>query len=195
MPPTTLTRVQGAERACCGPTWHASRTRPRSRRGARRARPSRSGDDRRPGPRRSSSTRRRRTRSPRSSTRSPVFPSVQRVDVAGRTGLTRDDFADVSCRRSWSSRPRPGAVVPLTFQVTGTRQRVRGDARRRARPRRQGARQADGDRIGGRARPRHVRGDLHAPSAGPATRRRAFAPSAADGSPQHEVDVPVTVKP
>jgi hypothetical protein len=35
---------------------------------------------------------------------------------------------------------------------------------------------------------------LHAPSAGPAT-VSAFAPSAADGSPQHQVDVPVTVKP
>ncbi len=47
------------------------------------------------------------------------FPSVQRVDVAGRTGLTRDDFA-AYVPPILVETPAPGAEVHETFHVSGT---------------------------------------------------------------------------
>ena len=47
------------------------------------------------------------------------FPSVQRVDVAGRTGLTRDDFA-AYVPPILIEAPAPGAKVAQTFHVSGT---------------------------------------------------------------------------
>ena len=111
-------------------------------------------------PRRSSSPRRRRTRSPRSSTRSRNFPTVQRVNVAGRSGLTRDDFA-AYLPPIFVESPVTGAHVHTDVPGHRHRERVRSDARRAARPQRQGALEADGDRFGGRAGPRHLHGDLH----------------------------------
>ena len=47
------------------------------------------------------------------------FPSVQRVDVAGRMGLTRDDFA-AYVPPIFVETPVTGAEVAHTFQVSGT---------------------------------------------------------------------------
>lgn len=120
------------------------------------------------------------------------FPSVQRVDVAGRTGLTRDDFAGY-LPPILVETPAPGAEVQPTFRVSGTAsvfeatlvvQLVRG---------------------GKIIAKRTVTAAEGAPARGAfdATFKAtpgglvvvAFAPSAADGTPQHEVDVPVTVAP
>ncbi len=47
------------------------------------------------------------------------FPSITRVDVAGRSGLTRDDFAAYVPPILVES-PVPGAEVTPTFRVSGT---------------------------------------------------------------------------
>jgi hypothetical protein len=120
------------------------------------------------------------------------FASVQRVDVGGRTGLTRADFAAYE-PPILVEDPAAGADVPASFAVSGTAsvfeatlvvQLVR-----------------DGETLdkqtvtasaGAPARGMFS-ATLHG-SPGDAT-IRAFTPSAADGSPQHEVDVPVTIEP
>jgi hypothetical protein len=118
------------------------------------------------------------------------FPTVQRVDVAGRSGLTRDDFAHYVPPILVDS-PAPGATVASTFTVSGTAsvfeatlvvQLVR-----------------DGEVLSKQT----VNASQGAPARGTfsatahaspgALTVQVFAPSAADGSPQHEVDVPVTV--
>lgn len=120
------------------------------------------------------------------------FPTVQRVDVAGRTGLARSDFARY-VPPIVVDAPAAGATVHQTFTVSGsasvyeatfTVELVR-----------------DGEVLDKQT----VTASAGAPArgtfettlegtAGDAT-IRAFAPSAADGSPQHEVDVPVTIAP
>ncbi len=122
-----------------------------------------------------------------------VFPSIQRVDVAGRTGLTRADFATYLPTILVES-PAAGAVVPLVFPVTGSATVF--EATLVVELVRDGKvldKQTVTASEGAPARGTFAT-TLHAPSAGPAT-VSAFAPSAADGSPQHQVDVPVTVKP
>jgi hypothetical protein len=118
------------------------------------------------------------------------FPSIQRVDVAGRTGLTRDDFA-AYVPPIFVETPVPGADVAKTFQVAGTAsvfeatlivQLVR-DGKVLAKQTVTASEGAPG------------RGTFQAtftatPGALVVT---AFSPSAADGTPQHEVDIPVTV--
>jgi hypothetical protein len=120
------------------------------------------------------------------------FSTVQRVDVGGRKGLTRDDFATY-VPPIFVEVPAAGATVPGTFQVSGTAsvfeatlvvQLVR-----------------DGKVI----EKRSVTASEGAPGRGTfdttftatpgALTVAAFSPSAADGTPQHEVDVPVTIQP
>jgi hypothetical protein len=120
------------------------------------------------------------------------FATVKRVDVGGRVGLTRDDFASYVPPILVES-PAAGAEVPGTFQVSGTAsvfeatlvvQLVRG---------------------GNVIAKRSVTASEGAPGRGTfettftATPGEltvaAFSPSAADGTPQHEVDVPVTIQP
>ncbi len=121
------------------------------------------------------------------------FPSVMRVDVAGRTGLTRDDFT-AYLPTIFIASPAAGANVPLTFTVTGSAEvfeatlvveLVRGGKVL--------VKQSVTASEGAPARGT-FEATLRAPSAGDAT-VTAFAPSAEDGSPQHQVDVPVTVTP
>jgi hypothetical protein len=119
------------------------------------------------------------------------FASVKRVDVGGRPGLTRDDFASY-VPPIFVESPATGAEVPGTFHVSGTAsvfeatlvvQLVR-----------------DGKVIAKRS----VTASEGAPGRGtfdttmhatPGTVTvAAFSPSAADGTPQHEVDVRVTVQ-
>jgi hypothetical protein len=120
------------------------------------------------------------------------FATIKRVDVGGRAGLTRDDFASYVPPILVES-PAAGAEVPATFRISGTAsvfeatlvvQLVR-----------------DGKVIAKRS----VTASEGAPGRGTfdttlhatpgAVTVVAFSPSAADGTPQHEVDVPVTVLP
>lgn len=120
------------------------------------------------------------------------FASVQRVDVNGRSGLTRDDFAAYE-PPILVEDPAAGAGVPASFPVSGTAsvfeatlvvQLVR-----------------DGEILDKQT----VTASAGAPARGTFSTTlhgtpgdatiQAFTPSAADGSPQHEVDVPVTIEP
>jgi hypothetical protein len=120
------------------------------------------------------------------------FSSVERVDVAGRNGLTRADFARY-LPPIFVEQPAAGADVSTTFHVSGTAsvfeatlvvELVR-DAKVLERHTVTASEGAPGrgtfDAV------------LHA-SPGAAT-VQAFAPSAANGSRQHEVDVAVNVRP
>jgi len=120
------------------------------------------------------------------------FPSVDRVDVAGRAGLTRDDFAAYVAPIS-VERPASGAHVPDTFHVSGTASVF--EATLVVQLVRDGAVIAKQTVTASEGAP--GRGTFDATFTarpGPVT-VSAFAPSAADGSPQHQVDVPVTIGP
>jgi hypothetical protein len=119
------------------------------------------------------------------------FATIKRVDVAGRTGLTRDDFASY-VPPIFVESPAAGADVPGTFHVSGTAsvfeatlvvQLVRG-----------GKVIAKQSVTASEGAPGRGTFDttLHA-TPGEAT-VAAFSPSAADGTPQHEVDVAVTIQ-
>lgn len=119
------------------------------------------------------------------------FPSVRRVDVAGRSGLDREDvaaFVPVILIES----PADGARVPATFRVQGTASVF--EATLVVELRRAGATLDHRTVTASEGAPE--RGSfstrLRAPSGGPAT-VVAFAPSAADGSPQHVQTVPLSV--
>jgi hypothetical protein len=120
------------------------------------------------------------------------FPAVERVDVAGRTGLTREDFANY-VPPILVDHPAPGARVPETFHVSGTASVFEATL------------VVESVRDGKRIEHKTVTASEGAPgrgtfdvtmraTPGPLT-LRAFAPSAVDGSPQHEVDVDVEVRP
>lgn len=119
------------------------------------------------------------------------FATVKRVDVGGRAGLTRDDFASY-VPPIFVESPAAGAEVGRVFHVSGTAsvfeatlvvQLVR-----------------DGTVI----LKRSVTASEGAPGRGTFDTTlsapeghftvAAFSPSAADGTPQHEVDVPVVVR-
>jgi len=120
------------------------------------------------------------------------FPSVRKVDVAGRSGLTRDDFTGYLAPIFLES-PASGALVPGTFHVAGTASVF--EATLVVQLVRDGQildKQTVTASAGAPARGTFST-TLHG-SPGDAT-IQAFTPSAADGSPQHEVDVPVTLEP
>jgi hypothetical protein len=120
------------------------------------------------------------------------FATIQRVDVGGRTGLTRDDFASY-VPPIFVESPAAGAEVPGTFRVSGTASVFEATL------------VVQLLRNGKVLEKRSVTASEGAPGRGAfetsftvtpgALNVVAFAPSAADGSPQHEVDVPVTVTP
>jgi hypothetical protein len=120
------------------------------------------------------------------------YPSIQRVDVAGRTGLTRDDFASYVAP-IFVETPVPGAEVPGTFHVSGSASVFEATLVVRL--------LRDGKEI----EKRTISASEGAPSRGTfdttftATpgplQVQVFSPSAEDGSAQHEVDVEVQVKP
>jgi len=120
------------------------------------------------------------------------FPTVQRVNVAGRTGLTRDDFAHY-VPPILVDAPAAGSTVARTFTVSGTAsvfeatvvvQLVRdGEVL---------SKQTVTASEGAPARGTYST-SVHATPG--ALTVEVFAPSAEDGSQQHEVDVPVTVAP
>jgi hypothetical protein len=118
------------------------------------------------------------------------FATVQRVDVAGRTGLTRDDVVGY-VPPILVEKPAPGAQVPASFRVSGTASVFEATL------------VVEAVRDGQVLDRRTVTASEGAPARGTfeTTLRaspgrltvRAYAPSAADGKPQHEVDVAVEV--
>ena len=119
------------------------------------------------------------------------YPSIQRVDVAGRTGLTREDFASYLAP-IFVETPAPGSDVPETFQISGSASVFEATLVVRLL------------RGGKEIQKRTVTASEGAPSRGTfdttvtvppgPLQVQVFSPSAEDGSPQHEVDVLVTVK-
>jgi hypothetical protein len=120
------------------------------------------------------------------------FASVKRVDVAGRTGLTRDDFASY-LPPIFIETPVPGADVPPTFHVSGSASVFEATLTIKLT---RGATVLETKTVtaseGAPARGTFDTTFTATPGKLVVT---AFAPSAADGSPQHEVDVLVNVTP
>jgi immunoglobulin-like protein involved in spore germination len=120
------------------------------------------------------------------------FSTVERVDVAGRSGLTRADFAAYE-PPILVDAPAAGADVPASFTVSGSASVF--EATLVVQLVRDGEILAKNTVTATAGAP--ARGTfsttLHG-SPGDAT-IQAFTASAADGSPQHEVDVPVTLAP
>jgi Immunoglobulin-like domain of bacterial spore germination len=120
------------------------------------------------------------------------FPSVERVNVGGRTGLTRGDF-----RRYLPPilvlTPPAGSTVASTFHVSGTASVF--EATLVVQLVRNGKLLAKKSVMASEGAPGRGSFDstFHA-TRGPLV-VQAFSPSAVDGSPQHEVDVAVTVMP
>jgi hypothetical protein len=120
------------------------------------------------------------------------FPTVQRVNVAGRSGLTRDDFA-AYLPPIFVESPVTGAHVHTTFHVTGTASVFEATL------------VVQLVRNGKVLSKQTVTASEGAPGRGTFTATfttspgpvvvTAFAPSAEDGTPQHMVEVPVTVEP
>lgn len=119
------------------------------------------------------------------------FSSVERVDVAGRSGLTRSDVVDFA-PVILVERPAAGSSVPQTFPISGTASVF--EATLVVELRRSGtvlAKQTVTASEGAPARGTFTL-TLHAPTPGPAT-VVAYAPSAADGTPQHEQQIPISI--
>jgi Immunoglobulin-like domain of bacterial spore germination len=120
------------------------------------------------------------------------FQTVERVDVSGRTGLTRQDFQRYLPPILVESPPA-GSTVASTFHVSGTASVFEATL------------VVQLVRNGKVIAKRSVMAAEGAPGRGPfdskfhatpgALTIQAFAPSAVDGSPQHEVAVSVTVMP
>jgi hypothetical protein len=120
------------------------------------------------------------------------FRTIRRVDVAGRRGLTRTDFASY-VPPIFVETPPPGAAVADAFQVSGTASVFEATL------------VVQSVRAGRVLERKTVTASEGAPGRGSfdttltATPGRltvqAFAPSAVDGAPQHEVDVEVVVRP
>jgi immunoglobulin-like protein involved in spore germination/sporulation and spore germination protein len=121
------------------------------------------------------------------------FPSVQRVDVAGQAGLTRDDVAQYVPPIMVES-PVTGASVSATFTVSGTASVFEATLfveLRRGNKVLEKKTVTASEGAPGRGT---FSVDLHAPSAGAAT-VAVYSPSAADGSAQHEQDLRIVVTP
>lgn len=120
------------------------------------------------------------------------FATVQRVDVGARTGLTRDDFPQYVAPVVILS-PAPRASVPTTFRVTGEASVFEATLVVQAvRDGKVLSKQTVTASEGAPARGTYAA--TITATAGPLT-VQVFSPSAADGSPQHEADVDVTVTP
>jgi len=118
------------------------------------------------------------------------FPTIRLVDVAGRTGLTCADFPSL-LPAIFITSPAAGAHVAERFPVSGTASVFEATFQIQLLQR---GKVVDTQTVtaseGAPGRGTFTT-TLHG-ATGPAT-IRAFAPSAADGSPQHVVDVPVTL--
>ncbi|HEY6963160.1 MAG TPA: Gmad2 immunoglobulin-like domain-containing protein [Gaiellaceae bacterium] len=120
------------------------------------------------------------------------FPAVQRVDVAGRTGLTRDDVAAYLPPILVESPP-DGGSVPQTFHVSGTASVF--EATLVVRLVRGGSELSKQTVTASEGAPGRGTFDAVAHASPGPIQVQVYAPSAANGDPQHEVDVRVTVTP
>ena len=120
------------------------------------------------------------------------FPTVKRVDVGGRQGLTRDDFAGY-VPPIFIESPAAGADVPGTFHVSGTASVF--EATLVVQLVRDGKVILKQSVTASEGAPGRGTFDTTVHATPGAVTVPAFSPSAADGTPQHEVDVPVTVLP
>jgi hypothetical protein len=121
------------------------------------------------------------------------YPSIQRVDVAGHTGLTRADVGEF-VPPILVERPADGATTGAAIAVRGSASVYEATVVLELRQegklvQKQVVTAAEG--APGRG---PFSGTLVAPDAGRYV-VAAYSPSAADGSAQHEQDVPVTVTP
>jgi hypothetical protein len=121
------------------------------------------------------------------------YPSIERVDVAGRTGLTRAEIAEF-VPPILVERPAAGATTGKTIAVAGSASVFEAtvvlELRQAGKPvQKKVVTAAEG--APGRG---PFSGTLVAPGAGHYV-IAAYSPSAMDGSPQHEQDVPLTVTP
>jgi hypothetical protein len=118
------------------------------------------------------------------------FASVQRVDVAGRSGLTRDDFP-AYLPPIFVETPAAGADVPQTFHVSGTASVF--EATLVVQLARDGRVLSKQTVTASEGAPGRGTFDATFTASPGALTIAAFSPSAANGAPQHEVDVAVTV--
>jgi hypothetical protein len=121
------------------------------------------------------------------------FPTVQRVDVAGRKGLTRDDLISY-VPPIFVESPASGATVARTFHVTGSASVFEATLVVQLVVGGQVVEQQSVTASEGAPGRGTFDATLHSKTAGPA-RVVAYAPSAENGQPQHQIDVPVTITP
>lgn len=118
------------------------------------------------------------------------FPTVQRVDVAGRSGLTREDFAHY-VPPILVDTPAAGGTVTPTFTVAGSASVF--EATLVVQLVRDGEVLSKQTITASQGAPARGSFSTTAHASAGALTVQVFAPSAEDGSPQHEVDIPVTV--
>jgi hypothetical protein len=120
------------------------------------------------------------------------YPSIQRVDVGGRSGLTRDDFASY-LSPIFVATPVPGAHVPTTFHVSGSASVF--EATLVVRLLRDGKEQEKHTITASEGAPSRGTFDATFTATPGPLQIQVYSPSAEDGSAQHEVDVEVQVTP
>jgi hypothetical protein len=120
------------------------------------------------------------------------FATVKRVDVAGRAGLTREDFASY-VPPIFVESPAAGAQMPQTFHVSGTASVF--EATLVVQLVRDGKVILKQSVTASEGAPGRGTFDTTVHATPGEVTVAAFSPSAADGTPQHEVDVPVTIQP
>ena len=121
------------------------------------------------------------------------YPSVQRVDVAGKTGLTRADVAQF-LPPILIERPAAGAKTGETIAVAGSASVFEATVVLELRQAGKVVQKTVVTAAEGAPGRGPFTGTLVAPDAGHYV-VAAYSPSAMDGSPQHEQDVPVTITP
>jgi hypothetical protein len=120
------------------------------------------------------------------------FGTVQRVDVGGRAGLTRDDFPSY-VPPIFVETPAPGAEVGHAFRVAGTASVF--EATLVVQLVRNGTVILKHSVTASEGAPGRGTFETTMQATPGELTISAFSPSAADGTPQHRVDVPVTVGP
>ena len=121
------------------------------------------------------------------------YPTIQRVDVAGKTGLTRADVAEF-VPPILVERPAAGATTGKTIAVSGSASVYEATVVLELRQAGKVVQKKVVTAAEGAPGRGPFSGTLVAPASGHYV-VAAYSPSAMDGSPQHEQDVPVTVTP
>ena len=121
------------------------------------------------------------------------YPTIQRVDVAGKTGLTRADVAEF-VPPILVEHPAAGATTGMTIAVSGSASVYEATVVLELRQAGKVVQKKVVTAAEGAPGRGPFSGTLVAPASGHYV-VAAYSPSAMDGSPQHEQDVPVTVTP